>query len=182
MIQDRCNGYYPNMGYDGYAEPGTDIVAQSDSYGKWPKPVCDRQVALNASSGGAGPLPIITTLLASPINVVSTSIDTTGMGNTNNLLTFTSTISLPLGISVTLNFQITRVFNNGSPLNVGSTYTFSTAVVVLESESFSFQFMDANVPEGYYTYSVSLSTNSIVDVTPGATVNNAVLSVLAVAV
>jgi len=180
---DKCNGYYPAMGYDnnGYGEPGTEIVAQNESYGKWQKPVCDRQVALNASSGGAGPLPIITTLLASPINVVTTSIDTNGMGNTNNLLTFTSTISLPLGISVTLNFQIQRVYNNGTPLNVGSSYTFATAVVVLESEAFSFQFLDYNVPEGYYTYSVNLSTNSIIDVTPGATVNNAVLSVLAVA-
>ena len=144
-------------------------------------PICDRQAALNASTGSAGPLPIITTLLASPINVVSTSIDTTGMGNTNNLLTFTSTISLPLGISVTLNFQIQRVYNNGSPRNVGSTYTFSAAVNVLESEAFSFQFMDAHVPDGSYTYSVILSTNSIIDVTPGATIQ-AVLSVLAVAV
>lgn len=184
MNVDKCNGYYPAMGYDanGYAEPGTDIVAQNDYYGKWHKPECERQVALNASSGGAGPLPLITTLLSSPINVVSTSIDTNGMGNTNNLLTFTSTISLPLGISVTLNFQIQRVYNNGTPLNVGSTYTFSTTVVVLESEAFSFQFLDSNVPEGHYTYSVNLSTNSIIDVTPGATINNAVLSVLAVAV
>ena len=180
---DKCNGYYPAMGYDnnGYAEPGTEIMTQNEPYGRWQKPECDRQVALNASSGGAGPLPIITTLLASPINVVSTSIDTNRMGNTNNLLTFTSTISLPLGISVTLNFQIHRVYNNGTPLNVGSTYTFATQVVVLESEAFSFQFLDHNVPEGYYTYSVNLSTNSIIDVTPGATVNNAVLSVLAVA-
>ncbi len=183
MSADKCNGYYPAMGYEnnGYTESCTDMVAQGDVYGKWQKPVCDRQVALNASSGGAGPLPLITTLLASPINVVSTSIDTNGMGNTNNLLTFTSNISLPLGISVTLNFQIQRVYNNGSPLNVGASYTFSTTVVVLESESFSFQYFDSNVPEGYYTYSVNLSTNSIIDVTPGATINNAVLSVLAVA-
>jgi len=31
---------------------------------------------LNASTGGAGPLPIITTLLANPINVVDVTIDT----------------------------------------------------------------------------------------------------------
>jgi hypothetical protein len=145
------------------------------------RPDLKREVMLNASSGSAGPLPIITTLLSSPINVVSTTIDTNGMGNTNNLLTFTGLISLPLGISVTLNFQIHRVFNNGSPIGVGSTYTFSTTVTILESESFSFQFFDANVPEGSYTYSVNLSTNSIIDVTPGVTIN-AVLSVLAVAV
>ncbi len=184
MSADKYNGYYPAMGYEnnGYTESCTDMVAQNDGYEKWHKPMPIREVALNAATGSAGPLPIITTLLASPINVVTTSIDTTGMGNTNNLLTFTSNVNLPLGISVTFNFQITRVVNNGTPMAIGSTYTFSTTVVVLEAESFSFQYFDANVPEGYYTYSVNLSTNSIIDVTPGATISNAVLSVLAVAV
>lgn len=139
-----------------------------------------RQVALNASSGGVGPLPIITTLFAEPLNVVSTTIDTKGMGNTNNLLHFSSIINLPLGISVTLNFQILRSSRDGA-VGVGATYTFSTIVDVLEAESFSFQFLDEEVEPGFYTYSVQLSTNSIIDVTPGASVNNAVLSVLAVA-
>ena len=142
-----------------------------------------RQVVLNASSGGVGPLPLVTTLFASPLNVVSTSIDTRPVGgNTNNLLNFTSIVNLPVGISVTLNFEITRSRNNGSPVNVGSTYTFSTLVDVLEAETFGFQFFDADLEPGFYTYSVRLSTNSIVDITPGATVQNAVLSVLGVAV
>ncbi|MDF2568368.1 MAG: hypothetical protein K0R90_1824 [Oscillospiraceae bacterium] len=140
----------------------------------------NRQVALNASSGSVGPLPIITTLFAEPINVVSTSIDTRGIGTTNNLLHFSSIINLPLGISVTFNFQIRRSLNNGPQNDVGSTYTFSTTVVVLEAESFSFQFFDPNVEPGFYTYSIELSTNSIIDITPGASINNAVLSVLAV--
>lgn len=139
-----------------------------------------KQVALNASSGGVGPLPIITTLFASPLNVVSTSIDTRDIGETNNLLNFTSIINLPVGISVTLNFEITRSLNGGAPVNVGSTYTFATLVTVLEAEAFSFQFFDAGVQPGFYTYSVQLSTNSIIDITPGASVQNAVLSVLAV--
>ncbi len=141
-----------------------------------------RQVALNSNSGSVGPLPIINTLLAAPISVVSTNIDTRGMGSTNNLLNFTSAINLPLGISVTLNFQIQRVAENGAPISVGSTYTFSTTVVVLEGEAFGFQFMDYSVPEGFYTYSVNISTNSLIDITPGLTINNAVLSVLAVGV
>ncbi len=161
----------------GYGYPG----GQYQPVMNQPLQACDRQALLNASGGSAGPLPIITTLLASPINVVSTTLDTTGMGNTNNLLTFTSIINLPLGISVTLNFQIQRVYNNGTPMGVGATYTFATTVNLLESESFSFQFMDANAPEGFYTYSVNLSTNSIIDITPGATVNG-VLSALAIAV
>ncbi len=140
-----------------------------------------RQAVLNASSGGVGPLPIITTLFAAPLNVVSTTIDTREVGTANNLLTFTSTINLPVGVSVLLNFEITRSLNGGAPVNVGSTYTFSTLVTVLEAESFSFQFFDPDVAPGLYTYSIQLSTNSIIDITPGATVQNAVLSVLAVA-
>jgi hypothetical protein len=80
-----------------------------------------------------------------------------------------------------LNFQIQRVKNNGTAMNIGSSFTFATTVNILESEAFSFQFMDEDMEEGYYLYSVNLSTNSVIDVTPGATVNG-VLSVLAVAV
>ncbi len=141
----------------------------------------ERQAALNASSGGVGPLPIITTLFAEPLNVVSTGIDTRGMQKTNNLLNFSSIINLPLGVSVTLNFQIRRSLNGGAPVGVGSTYTFSTLVDVLEAEYFGFQFLDPDVEPGFYTYTVQLSTNSIIDITPGTSVNNAVLSVLAVA-
>ena len=112
--------------------------------------------------------------------MVSTTIDTHGLGSTNNLLNFSSIINLPLGISVTLNFQIRRTLNDGSSIGVGSTYTFATLVDVLEAESFSFQFFDPDVQPGFYTYSVELSTNSIIDLTPGVSVNNAVLSVLAV--
>lgn len=140
----------------------------------------NKQVVLNASGGSVGPLPCITTLFAEPINVVSTTIDTRGMKSTNNLLLFTGIVNLPLGVSVTLNFQIRRASKDGSSIGVGSTYTFSTVVDVLEAEAFSFQFMDEEVEPGFYTYSVELSTNSIVDITPGCSVHNAVLSVIAV--
>jgi hypothetical protein len=145
---------------------------------RWPQPSDPPPVALNASSGGVGPLPIITTLLADPINVVSVSIDTTGFVTPNVLLNFTGIINLPLGISVTLNFQINRSTGDGSS-KVGSTYTFSTLVDVLEAESFAFQFFDSNVAPAHYTYSVELSTNSIIDITPGLTIT-ATLSALAV--
>lgn len=154
-----------------------DPSATAGAYSRRPP---NRLVQLNAATGGAGPLPIITTLFADPVNVVDVSIDTNGMRNPAALLTFTSVISLPVGISVTLNFEITRSFNGGAPVNVGSTYTFSTLVNVLEAEAFSFQFFDNNLAPGVYTYSVQLSTNSVIDVTPGLTVNNATLSALAV--
>lgn len=136
------------------------------------------QVAFGSSTGGAGPLPVITTLLADPINVVSTTIDTAGLTDVTNLLIFTSTISLPLGISVTLNFQITRTNEDGSTIKVGPTFTFATLATALESESFAFQFADNNLRPGNYTYSIEISTNSIIDITPGLTVNNATLSVI----
>ena len=138
------------------------------------------KVRLNAATGGVGPLPIITTLFADPISVVDVTIDATGMRNPSILLNFSSIVSLPLGISVTLNFQITRSVDDGAGVKVGSTYTFSTLVDVLEAESFCFQFPDLGVAAGKYTYSVELSTNSIIDITPGLTILNATLSALAV--
>jgi len=122
---------------------------------------------------------VLTTLLADPINVVSTSVNTRGMYDTTNLLIFTSTINLPLGISVNLNFQISRLRGDGSAIKVGPTFTFATLATALESEAFSFQFADNNVPPGDYTYSVEIATNSLVDITPGVSVNNATLSVIA---
>jgi len=141
----------------------------------------DNKVVLNAATGGAGPLPIITTLLADPITVVSVTLNAGKLRDPSILLHFTGIVSLPLGISVTLNFEVLRVKDNGAPIKVGSTYTFSTLATVLESESFAFQLFDAGLEPGTYTYSVVLSTNSIIDITPGLTIVNATLSALGVA-
>ena len=138
------------------------------------------KAVLNAATGGAGPLPIITTLLADPITVVSVTLDADKLCNPSVLLTFTGIVSLPLGIAVTLNFEVLRLKDNGSPVKVGSTYTFSTLATVLESESFAFQMFDAGLDPGTYTYSVVLSTNSIIDITPGLTIVNATLSALGI--
>ncbi|MFV0498225.1 MAG: hypothetical protein ACK5L0_08705 [Candidatus Fimivivens sp.] len=142
--------------------------------------ISGRQVAAASNTGGVGPLPVITTLLAAPINVVSTTVDTAGMSDVTNLLIFTSMINLPLGISVTLNFQITRTNGDGSTIKVGPTFTFATLANILESESFAFQFADDNLRPDNYTYSIEISTNSIIDITPGVTINNATLSILSV--
>lgn len=135
---------------------------------------------LAASTGGAGPLPVITTLFAEPINVVSVTIDADKQQHPSVLLTFTGNINLPLGISVTLNFEIQRARNSGAPINVGSTYTFETLATCHEAEAFSFQYLDTGLQPGTYTYSIILSTNSVVDITPGLTITNATLSALAV--
>ncbi len=112
--------------------------------------------------------------------MVDVTIDTGGMRDPVVLLDFSSIISLPVGISVTLNFEITRSFNGGAPGPLGSTYTFSTLVDIMEAEAFGFQYFDSSLLPGSYTYAVRLSTNSCIDVTPGLTVNNATLSALAV--
>lgn len=138
-----------------------------------------RQVALNASSGGVALLP--TTALTAPINVVSTTIDTRDMCRTNNLLTFICNIILPATTTAALNFQIRRSLNDGTATTVGSTYTFvaTTPAAVLLAQSFGFQFLDTDIQPGFYTYSVQLSPGSVASVT-GASISNAVLSVLAV--
>lgn len=156
------------------------IGAQSYASCKSQRRNTSNRVRLNSSTGGVGPLPLITASLAEPICVVDVSIDTSNMENPAVLLIFTGAISLPLGVNVNLNFQISRSLDGGAPVRVGSTYTFSTIVDLLESEAFSFQYFDNNIAAGNYTYSVELSTNSFIDITPGLTVNNATLSALAV--
>lgn len=138
------------------------------------------RAVLNAATGGAGPLPIITTLFSDPITVVSVTLDADELTDPLILLHFTGIVNLPLGISVTLNFEVLRVKDNGAPIKVGATYTFSTLATALESESFAFQLFDANLDPGTYTYTVVLSTNSIIDITPGLTIVNATLSALGV--
>lgn len=137
------------------------------------------EALLSCGSGGVGPLPIINTVLSRPLPVVSTSLDTTRMCSPRVLLTFTGQINLPLGISVTLNFVITKSCEGGYSQELG-TYTFSTLATILEAEAFSFQYCDCGSCPGCCTYSVEISTNSIIDIVPGLTVTNATLSALAV--
>lgn len=139
-----------------------------------------QRVALKAATGGVGPLPLISTLFSDPLTVTSVSLDLDEFRRPTVLLTFTGIVSLPLGISVTLNFEILRTRGNGAPTSVGSTYTFSTLANVLESEAFSFQFADNDLDTGDYTYTVIITTNSVIDITPGLTITNATLSALAV--
>lgn len=135
---------------------------------------------LNVGTGGAGPLPMITTTLSSPIPVTSVSIDTTNMCNPKVLLTFTCLISLPATILVNLNFILIKTVGNGSPQPIGGTYTFAEAANALEAESFTFQYCDCNPAFGNTTYTVQLEPSSLISVTAGLTITNATLSALAV--
>jgi hypothetical protein len=147
------------------------------NYNNAPEP---GRALLNVGSGGAGPLPIISTPLSRPIPVASVSIDTSKMCNPKVLLIFTSLISLPLGAVVTLNFTILKTVGDGAPQPIGGTYTFAEVASVLEAESFSFQHCDCNAAYGNTTYSVQLEPSSLISVTAGLTITNATLTALAV--
>lgn len=135
---------------------------------------------LRGATGGIGPLPVINTVLSNTIPVTSVTIDTTNMVNPSLQLAFAAQISLPAAISVTLNFIVTKSCNGGAPVQIGGTYTFSTLVNILESEAFSFLYFESEAYPGICTYTVNLSTTSIIDITPGLTITNATITALAV--
>ncbi len=140
---------------------------------------CAPQPVLSSSTGGAGPLPAISTSLATPINIVSTTVNTCSAGKTDNLVQFTCIVNAPSAVGLTLNFQIVRSSCMGGAVNVGPTFTFGEELSIVGTESFSFQFVDNNVAPGTYTYAVQLGTGTLV-ASAGVTVTNGVLSVLAV--
>lgn len=138
-----------------------------------------RTTEVSASTGGAGPLGIITALTA-PINVVSTAINTCCIGRTDNLVQFTCLINAPLALVTTLVFQVFRTSCVGTPVPVGSSYTYAATIAALSSQSFAFSFLDEDVAPGTYTYSVQLTTGTTTSVA-GLSVTNATLSVIATA-
>lgn len=147
------------------------------TYNRAPEP---GRALLNVGSGGIGAMPIISTPLSRPIPVTSVSINTRNMCNPKVLLTFTGIIALPVGILVNLNFTIVKTVGDGAPQPIGGTFTFAESVEVLESESFAFQFCDCNPAYDNTTYTVQLEPTSLISVTAGLTITNAVLSALAV--
>lgn len=146
-------------------------------YNRAPEP---GRALLNVGSGGIGPMPAISTPLSRAIPVASVSLDTSNMCNPKVLLTFTSIIVLPANILVNLNFIVVKTVGDGAPQPIGGTFTFADTVSVLESESFGFQLCDCNPAYDNTTYTVQLEPSSLISVTAGLTITNAVLSALAV--
>lgn len=136
----------------------------------------NRVITMNASSGGAGPLPIITGLTAA-IPIVNTTVSTLSNRNPLILLTFSGIIGIPQGTTISLNFEVIRSMENNS-IKIGPTYTVSGTYSVLTSQSTSFQIIDNNLQYGNYTYTVQLSQNSTITGAAGLTITNAVLSAL----
>jgi hypothetical protein len=135
-------------------------------------------VVPSSTTGGTGFLGTITEL-TTPNNVVTTNIDTTRVGRTDNLIQFDGIVEVPDGVTANLRFQIYRASSVGNVTPVGSPYTFTLTAAGATSHSFSFSFQDENVAPGSYTYSVQLvpGTTTSAD---GVRVSNATLSVTAI--
>ncbi|AYD40829.1 DUF4489 domain-containing protein [Clostridium fermenticellae] len=148
------------------------------------KPECchkePSKVILGCGTGGAGPLPIIAIGdLTAPIPVVSTTLDMANLCTPQTRLVFTSQINIPVAAAVTLNFNVFKSCDGGTPQQIGSTFTFSLAVGVVESTSFSFQLCDVGCCQKCCTYSVELAPTTIT-ADAGVTITNATLTALAV--
>jgi hypothetical protein len=135
-------------------------------------------IQINSSTGSVGPLGAISSL-PTPINVVSTSINTCCIGKTDNLIQFTSTINIPVAITTTLVFQVYRSSCIGNAVPVGSSYTFAINASNLTSQSYAFTFLDSGVAPGTYTYSVQLISGTTTTAA-GLTISNATLSIIAI--
>lgn len=158
-----------------------DKKDKHDKYEKNEKFCCPIDVALNAATGGAGPLPIIAIGdLTQVIPVVSVTIDADCICDPDVLLTFTTTITLPVAVVATLGFAVIRTSTCcGTPITIGPGFTYATTVVALESDSFTFQLFDADLEPGTYTYTVVLTPSTVTTVA-GVALVNATLSALAV--
>lgn len=139
-----------------------------------------RRVMLNASNGSLAPLPVTSSTLTSPLNIVSTSINTRRLGLADNLLNFCGFLYLPAGSSVNLIIQVHRTPTNGQSILLGGAFMLVRSTIPAQSDTFNFQIFDPDIQPGSYTYSAELSDNSTVSGTPGSMICNAVLSVLSV--
>lgn len=134
-------------------------------------------VVMEALEGGAGP--ISAPGLQKPIDVVSTTINTRGVGYTNPMVHFTGNIRVPKAMDIALYFHIVRSSFKSGTSTIGPTYVFRQIATARGSESFSFQLMDSERSPGIYTYTVELGTDTVVS-EDGVRVTEAVLSVIAV--
>lgn len=96
-------------------------------------------------------------LISKTINVTFNSL----------LLIFSAQISNPLNLDITLLFNIKKYSSaSSSPQDIGSTYVFSSNNKNT-AKSFSFQFLDKDITPNKYTYSITVSSNSFYNISPG---------------
>ena len=104
----------------------------------------------------------------SEYNLISKSVT---VDSNSILLLFSSRISNPLGLSLNLIFNIRRYSRDSFPKDIGNTYIFSSSKKDV-SKSFSFQFLDENLNNETYTYSIVVSSNNFSYTPPALIIPN----------
>jgi hypothetical protein len=140
----------------------------------------DTDVLLDIATGGAGPLSAIPTVLTAPIPIVSLTLDGDKLRDVSALFNFSAIISLPMAVTVNLNFQMFRSLDNGMPVPIGPQFTFARTATILETDSFGFQLYDGQIDANTVTYSVVLAMSSTISASAAVTILNATLSALRV--
>lgn len=118
---------------------------------------------LKCGAANAGPLPILGTqglIPALPIQVGSVTIDTSKLCNPSILITANLLINTPAALLSSLTFRIVRCLD-GCYQGVGGSFTFSDAIEALSSNSFTFSFCDCSSCNGCATYSVEVSSATL---------------------
>lgn len=118
---------------------------------------------LKCGSANAGPLPIIGTqgLIPSlPLSVGSVTIDTCDLCNPSVLVTANLLINTPAALLSSLTFRIVRCVD-GCSQPVGGSFTFADPIEALSSNSFSFSLCDCSSCNGCVTYSVEVTSATL---------------------
>lgn len=134
---------------------------------------------LSCGSGSVGPLPITDLAGASivnPYSVASVTLDLKKLKHPSVLITFTGLISVPASALPSLTFRTVRTCNGASHA-IGGSYTFSSAIEALHSETFCFQICDCMECCDCATYTIEISNATLAQA--GTTISGTV-SALAV--
>lgn len=118
---------------------------------------------LKCGCANAGPLPILGTqgLIPSlPIPVGSVSIDTSKLCNPSVLVTANLLINTPVSLLSSLTFRIVRCLD-GCSQPIGGSFTFADPIEALSSNSFTFSFCDCSSCKGCATYSIEVTSATL---------------------
>ena len=130
---------------------------------------------LRCGCANAGPFPILGTqgLIPSlPIPVGSVTIDTCNLCKPSVLITANLLINTPAALLSSLTFRIVKCVD-GCSQSVGGSFTFSDAIEALSSSSFTFSFCDFSSCNGCVTYSVEVTSATLLQAgtTVGGTIS-----------
>jgi hypothetical protein len=114
--------------------------------------------------------------IVNPYSVASVTLNLKGLRNPSVLVTFTGLINVPIGALPNITFRM-RKSCNGASQAVGGSYTYSSAVDALHSETFCFQVCDCGECCDCVTYTVEISNATLAQA--GTTVSGTVSAIAA---